>query len=729
MIIKSPLQAAALGLSLGLLFYFWWVSPSLHNYLGETLVEGQILNVSPYAGRTILEVKTFYGKGILFMPFEAWKCLPGRFFKARTFPTSSGYLNLFDTPRERHLLARGLFFAARVKRIEDISCFDTHRSSVLLDFRAHLFDFARRLSPLAQGLFSALVLGEKGPLPEEFKETLKAQGLYHFLAVSGFHLGLIYGMIYFAFRRLWVRIFPSQGIPAQIPAAFFALWGAAFYALLSGPSPSAQRALIMLLLFTLSRVLFLRTSGFDLLAGTVFTILILSPESILDLSFRLSVAAVLGILVGHRLYRKLSLPPNRFVRYLLGSFFVSLGASLATLPLLLFAFGEAPLLSPLNTLILSPFWCLILIPGEMVVAGLSFLSEDLAHELAEFLGGLFERAVHLPLPNLVLTPPYPVGLFILTSFSLALGIHFGLRKRYKPALILVSVTALFLFSGLFVRYALFYSVVLDIGRGNAILVHLPGDRNLLFDAGARYGSADLGKRILVPTLRKLGIGHLDFVIISHPDLDHTGGLPALLESVPVTRILSGKFRREDWQKLGLSPPLDEVVRPEVLKVSSAEIFLFSGTPESRNTNRESLMAYLEYEGLTVFFPGDADGKRLARLFRFGGTIPAEIFILPHHGARNGYFAPFWQAIDFRVAVASARGPRHPHPSVLKILKLYHRPLYVTAQEGTITVFLKRNGFLVCSARPLKKGLPLELIWPYIPYLNEQGCQRYELHAL
>ena len=729
---KSPLQKLTLALVVFLFLYFGWKTPRPSLKPPTPRLSGQILDLGFYGSTTVLEVKTALGKGRLLAPFKVSHCLPGNLFEAVVLPDSQGYLNLFDTPKYLRLKARGYDFSFRLRDEKSLRCFENPEASFIDRLRARLFEFAFHLSPSARGLFTALVLGEKGPLPEEFKEKLRTQGLYHFLAVSGFHLGIIYGLIYFVVKRLGAGILGwrgVQGVPAQVPALVVALLGAGIYALLSGGSPSAQRALLMLTLFTASRIFFLKTSGFDLLAGTVLITLLFQPETLFSLSFQLSVSAVLGILIAHRLFPGILRFSKPYLRYPAEGFWISLGASLATLPFLLWNFGQASLSSPLNTILVSPLWCGILIPGEILVAGLVFIHPELASKLAEFLGRLLEEALKGPLPELILHSPYPVGLFLLTLLFLGLSLYFLLRKRYRPALVCLLLAGLGLGSGLWVRYRFFYLVVFDIGKGNAVLAHLPGDQNLLFDAGARYGEADLGKRILVPGLFKLGLKTIKAVIVSHPDLDHVGGLPALEQNLRIHYLISGDFQAGKWKKLGLTSEITVVRFPTALRISPAEIFLFPGKPRSRELNRESLVAYLEYRGLTVFFPGDIDSRRLERLFRNHGFIPSEIFILPHHGARSGYFAPAWKALNFKVAIASARGRWHPHPFIVNILESEKHPWHLTAKEGALAVFLRKDRFWVCSTKDLKGALPWELLWPYIPYLNGKGCAEYELHTL
>ena len=760
MVPEGPLKKAALGLSLGLLLSFWGVSLPLRILLsglgflgGPTTgvfalggmfygawfrqsrnrpfpsgrISGRIVGRSTGTSGVVLRVKLDSGaRGEILSRTRIPECTTGSGFEALVRP-ASGHLNPFGPPLRMVLLTRGLSFRAYL-RGNRILCFPS-REGFLESLRDRLDFFSGGLSPPARGLFRALILGEKTDLPGDLEDRIQELGIYHFLAVSGFHLGLLYGFLFWGARFLWPRIFPRSGLPAQVPAAWVGLAGAFLYALLSGLSPSTQRALLMLLLYTLARSLFRRVSGPDLLAGAVLLALLWKPYWILHPSFRLSVMAVIGVLLGHRWSRKMKIE-NRPVRFLLEGFLISLGAWLFTLPFVLWYFGRAAWTGPLNTLIFSPLWCLVIIPGEMLAALGSFLSPEKAAHLAETLAGILEYALRFPIPCPSLLPPFPVGMLVLALGFLLLGGLLYRDRRGVAGVLAAGALGLFLL-GWMARERLFWMVALDLGKANAVAVHLPGNRNLLFDAGARFGSVDLGKYLLVPALEKMGLSRLDLVVLSHPDLDHAGGVPALERSLPVKKILSGSFRRASWERVspGFSPlSLRSFTRE---RVGEAEVWLFPGRPRppERLENREGLVGYLEFRGLSLFFPGDIDRTRLRRMERVLATLPAEILILPHHGARNGFLPSAWKALKPRVALALARGRHHPHREVRGWLKREKIPLYITGQQGAIFVFLKGKEFLVCTMEDLTGGLPKTLLWPYIPYVISGGCHSYALHTL
>ncbi|MBX6423156.1 ComEC/Rec2 family competence protein [Thermosulfurimonas sp. F29] len=725
-VLRRAVMALALsaGFFYGTLYLGFLPSPPPQRVL---LLEGRIEVVRPLEKGEALVVKSSYGRGEIFVGNLLPECLPGAHLRARVRVRHGGYLNPFSPGPEVGLLSRGLSFRAYAKTRE-VLCYG-EGSDLLSRARERLLFFARGLSPPAGGLLAALVLGEKGLLPSPMRDEVRRRGIYHFLAVSGFHLGLLFAGLYGIVRRLWPRFFARPDLPAQIPALLAGLLGAVLYAALSGFPTSAVRALTMLSLYTLARLLFRRTTGSDLLAGTVLVLLIAFPGNALDLSFRLSVFAVGGVLLAYRLSDPFLASLRPLMRYPLRALAVSLGAWLLTLPFLLYTFGEVPLLGPLYTLLFSPLWCFILIPGEITVALLAPFFREAASGLAEILGRIFELSLTLPLPSPTLRPPFPVGLFVLFLILFGTGILWTVKGKRGKAIPAFLFAFLMVILGIRVRESLFYLLVLDLGKANAVLVHLPGNRNLLFDAGARFGDFDAGRWVTAPVPRKLGIKEIDLVVLSHPDLDHTGGLPALAEEFYLRHVLSGIFRRASWEKVGWMGDLEELSSPQALRIRGAEVFLLPGRPFPENENRESLVAYLEYRGLTIFFPGDIDRVRLRRLSGEGGLLPAEIFVLPHHGARNGLWPPAWTKIHPAVALAQARGIRHPHPVVRKWLAARGVPLYVTGERGALFVFLKDGGFLICSEEGLRGGLPKALLWPYIPYVTGRGCDEYTLHSL
>ncbi len=266
-------------------------------------------------------------------------------------------------------------------------------------------------------LSEALVVGKRDDLSRETKQAYRQVGVSHLLALSGMHLGIIYGFLYFIFIR-WVRF--SQWRWHALPLILLLLWG---YAMVAGMPVSLVRAALMLTVLTILHLMGYNTDPLHPLALSAIIILLIAPTELLSISFQLSFAAVFFILA---LWQPLS---ERFERmtWAVEVILVSCVASLGTLPLIAYHFHQVPLAGPLLSLILIPLTTLYiyLTIAAMLfpIAALGWLLNNLA-ALQEWLLGLAGN-----IPHTVLTDVYPSAEVIAMMYGAMLIAIVRLRTR------------------------------------------------------------------------------------------------------------------------------------------------------------------------------------------------------------------------------------------------------------------------------------------------------------
>lgn len=204
--------------------------------------------------------------------------------------------------------------------------------------------------PQTLELCSALVVGKKEGLKHETKQAYRQVGASHLLALSGMHLGIIYGIIYIILIRQ-VRI--SRWRWHVLPIVLACLWG---YVLIAGMPVSLVRAALMLSVFTIISLMQYDTDPLHTLALSAVIILLIQPTDLLSISFQLSFAAVFFLLA---LWSPLE---EKFPRmpWLIRLLAVSCVASFGTMPLIVFYFHQLPLLGPLLSIVLIPLTTVII---------------------------------------------------------------------------------------------------------------------------------------------------------------------------------------------------------------------------------------------------------------------------------------------------------------------------------------------------------------------------------
>lgn len=266
-------------------------------------------------------------------------------------------------------------------------------------------------------LCSALVVGRKDGLKRETRQAYNRAGAGHLLALSGMHLGIIYGLMYLVFIRL-VRF--SKWRWHALPLVLLALWG---YTLVAGMPISLVRAALMLSLMTAFSLMEYDTDPLHPLALAAIIVLMISPRALLSVSFQLSFTAVFFILA---LWRPLSdkfQGANWAVRLLM----VSCIASFGTMPLVAYYFHQVSLVGPLFSLILIPLTTVIiyLTIAAMVlpVAPLGALlnhAEAIQNKVVALAGSI---------PGGVLTDVYPSKLSLVLVYGVMLVAIVRFRSR------------------------------------------------------------------------------------------------------------------------------------------------------------------------------------------------------------------------------------------------------------------------------------------------------------
>ena len=646
-----------------------------------------------------LEEKSFSKRGEVFILSTREKALfyfpkntlldPGQVFEARvTLKRPRSSLNPFCPDFSRQKRASGLKWIGSVKYLKALPHL---RDSPLLSLRQELLDFSRKLSPPARGLFEALVLGLKTNLSPAVRENFSRLGIFHFLAISGLHLALLLGFVSFLLRGLfWLWPRPLLTLSFKHWVVIVGLPALTFYALLSGPTPSALRALVMFLLWGFALFLWREIKALDLLALAVMVILFVQPESVGSFSFRLSVCAVLGIFLLRENASFLLQSKRKTLKYLKEGFGYSLAATLATLPWILLLKGQASPWAPITNLLALPVFGLLILPGEILTACLVPFKPDLAAHLAEKLA-FVTKIPDLRLPQI--EPLFPLGAFVLILSLPVVGI-FLFPRNFKWGFLVAGILAAFFYK---MQANLRYVLILDVGQGSAGVAKIGPKEALLFDAGPKRGNYDTAEAIIIPTLRKLGLSP-QAVIVSHFQSDHTGGLKAIRDHFPTLKLYSPLS-----QEKGIGEEMFALV--------------FLRDPNFSSRNEASLVSILEISGHRFLFPGDVGRKRERELLL--EDIAAEVLILPHHGAKESATWPFLKKVAPKVAVSSARSSNHPARETLKRLKALGIPHLSTKEQGAISFLLEGRKLWLCSEdERRKKPLLWRALWPYL----KVGCK-------
>ncbi|MDD5394168.1 MAG: DNA internalization-related competence protein ComEC/Rec2 [Thiothrix sp.] len=509
------------------------------------------------------------------------------------------------------------------------------------------------------GVVQGLAVADTAAVTQDQWEIFRKTGTIHLLAISGLHITMMAGLGLLPVWLVW-RLFPNLylRLPLRVAAGLLGGGLATGYSLLAGFNIPTQRTLAMLLVMVLGLV-WRRQIPFSVtLCLALLLVLLLDPLASLSVGFWLSFLSVmLLVLLGGR-QRKAGKAAVVWVQLLM---------SLGTIPLAAGFFGMVSLSSPLANMLAIPVVTFVVTPlvllgmllcgwwstgAALVWSAAAWLLDWLGQALA-WLADLPLSAVYLPLV------PLPWLALALLGFVL-LCLPRGLPGRWLGVLLLLPML---LYSPDRPEAGAFRVDVLDVGQGLASVVQT-AQHTLVFDTGPKSSETfDTGELVLLPWLRGQGISHLDRLIVSHADNDHSGGAQALWAEMPaddlwvshlqtlpgVAENLCGRGQHWEWDGVTFTI------------LSPAE-----GLHEASDNNRACVLRVANAHH-SMLFTADIERPAEEWLVEAGG-LASEVLQVPHHGSKTSSSPDFINAVAPQLAIITS-GYRnrfhHPNPSVVE----------------------------------------------------------------
>jgi competence protein ComEC len=530
----------------------------------------------------------------------------------------------------------------------------------------------------------ALALGDTRGLTDDDWTRLRADGLTHLIAISGFHVGMVASTFALLVRLLWWLV-PAMGrrVPARSAAAVAGLVAAAGYAAASGFSLPTVRTLLMIGVVALAQCSRRAIAMPQVLAMAMVAMLLVDPLSVLSAGFWLSYAGVAWLLW---------CMPRAGTSAVRDLFKAQGVATVGLLPLTVLLFGQASLAGPVANLVAVPWWSLVVAP--LSVAGVAL---DAVHPAAGALAWriaawcfdlawpLFERLASTPLSLWYLPETSPLAIVLAL-----VGAAWCLMPRGTPgrALALVLWLPLLWPDRHAPAHGDVEATAIDVGQGLSVLLRTR-HHALLYDMGPAVPDGfDAGERSVVPVLHARGIATLDRMVVSHADLDHVGGLATVRREVPGRDLLAPGGS-------GVAGARPCIAGQEWTWDGVRFVFLHPPPDFPYLANDSSCVLRVESRHGVVLLTGDISGRIEERLLAEDpAAIRADVVFVAHHGSRHSSDGGFVQATGAREAVFStghANRFHHPNSDVARRWAAAGARLWNTADTGAVVLRLDAGG--------------------------------------
>lgn len=580
------------------------------------------------------------------------------------------------------------------------------------------------VSPEAKVFLRALTIGDQRGIQSAQYDILAQTGTTHLLAVSGLHVSLIAGFVYFI-SRLFLKWMP--GLPQRSVAQKWAFVSSfivgTFYCALAGFSLPTFRAWIILLCFSAYFLSEKQQNPWNSYFISLLLVCVLQPLAVLEASFWLSfiaVAVILALLTARVRQKK---NPDRDEpvqvkkttvylhstgRWLQADWRMQWGLFIGLLPLLLMLYGQLSLISPFFNMIAVPFVSWLVVPPALVaVLMLPLLPLD-----SNFMFYLAGQGIDLfwqiaqslaAYPGLVMFLP-GIDSTIATAGLILACVLCLLPKNFPGRwlgffLILPALSEALIDSGVSETVSNVQSAdagrdqgdmdltVMDVGQGLAV-VFATQHHLLVYDTGSPFGpEMDAGAVVLAPFLRRSGFNRVDTLVLSHNDDDHTGGAKSLMRKFDVKELVAWPLTVQNLPQKAMSavPRVHDCRTPQYWQWDSVHFLLFSWLSfghELNSDNNSSCILKVWSENFSVLVPGDIektieyslvdDFRHWVQDEKYPFDLKAELLIAPHHGSASSSSQYFIDAVSpEQVIFSAAYRSRFHHPSPV-VVKRYQR---------------------------------------------------------
>ena len=531
-------------------------------------------------------------------------------------------------------------------------------------------------------LLGGIVFGNRTiKVDKEIAEDFRNAGIYHVLSASGLHVGIV--LLFWTYFMKFLRM-PFSFILGSGALVLLVFGG------FTGFPPAVCRAIFMAEFVILGKLLNRQANSIALLALVAFLMLLYNPLYIVDIGFQLSFITTFGIFFCLPfMLKNFNFKPE----FISGPMFLTATAQIFSAPLLIYYFHSLPIYSLLANLFIVPIISIITFTGFFANIIAIFPKTDKIIELFDYFLTPFLSTSALG-ANFFANLPYSVFFVKQISISSVILMYIFIiftilciKKSLKSKLynsISICSFILLLFFNLNLSPKTLDITVFSLGNSDAILVELPNKKILIDTGKITQGGSSSGKTIINNYLKANAINTLDAIILTHPDSDHIGGCCDILDEIKVKHIyqpqiesnsilysnLQNKIKAQKIATNNLRPNTSLCFDKDKLKIIA---------PSGNDTNSSSLLTYLEFEGFSALFMGDAEKEALP-IIKQNNINNVDLLKIGHHGSKNAIDNQMLNRLNPQKTVICSKknDKNHPHPQTTRLLTNRNIKTYDTA---------------------------------------------------
>ena len=561
------------------------------------------------------------------------------------------------------------------------------------------------------GLCIGMLIGETSNIEESMQEDFRDSNLSHILAVSGANVSYIIISITYIFNKMYFRKKLSKIISIILLILFM---------LLTGCTSSVNRACIMAILMLIAELLNRKSDVYNNLALSALILLIINPYSILDIGFQLSYMGTIGIVFLHDKISNVVQIKNRIIKYFFEMIIVTTCANLAIIPIMMFHFNTVSLTFYFSNVLAGPILGAVVIIGfimffvSLILNSLTIPIAFILNIMLKFIIKIAELTASLPISKILITTPSIW--FIIIWYSTIIILYykekakkFYLKNKKNLKIAVTCILIIVLTSNLVIKLNKDLKIYfIDVGQGDSCLIVTPTNKKILIDGGgSEFGSFDVGEKTLLPYLLDRKIKKLDYVLISHFDSDHVGGILTLMEKIQIEKIIICKQGEvsENYKKF-LKILKSKKIKVQIVKAKDKisidkDTFFYILHPaneliKDNILNNNSIVTKFYYRNFSILFTGDIEEiaeKELIKKYESSSILRSTVLKVGHHGSKTSSTKELLEKVKPKIAligVGENNNFGHPNSEVLNRLNSLNCKIYRTDLNGEIVLTIDKN---------------------------------------
>ena len=640
---------------------------------------------------------------------------------------------------EDYLKTKGIYGTIEV---ENIVIKQKSKKNLLQEIKEKIINNSKEiLSSKTSSIFLGLVLGNTDFIDENTQEDFQISNMSHILAVSGMHMGYL----------VLISIFIFEKILGKRRSKYMTIVFIMLYMALTGFTPSVVRAGLMAILIITSKIIYRKSDVWSNISLALLISLIYNPYLILNIGLQLSYAATLGILIFNKnlymLFKKVKIK-NKKIKYRINKKILNIidktkqiialtvSAQIFVIPLSIYYFNLLGIYFILSNLVISIIIAPIFIIS-IIFAITLFINIKIAKIISIFLEFGIMMLVKtseffsiLPLSNIKIKTPkiYEIIFF----YILILLINYickikNLKNLTNTQTRMNNVINLFRFKIkqihrknrkiAIIPIIIFFIIIIvklipgplkinfiDVGQGDSTFIVTPKNKTILIDGGGSE-NFDVGKNTLIPYILDRGYTKIDYIIISHFDQDHIGGILNVLEQLDVEKVIIAKQYKtsENYEKFknivnDKKISIQIVEKGDCIKIEKEiefEILWPDNEPIEENyLNNNAIVAKLKYNDFSCLFTGDIEAIAEKKILKEeSNKLNSNILKVAHHGSKTSTLLEFLQKVKPKIALIGVGKNNlfgHPSEKTIENLNNLNVKIYRTDENGEISIKVFNN---------------------------------------